>query len=131
MKGWLIRSVQGFTPTKNAEDLDISQQLGAIKSSGARIIILNCVVEYGKVILKQAHDHGMVGAGWQWLVTVGITGSILFPGFENMPDYYEGLIGMYIVDDAGELHDEFQRRWIAADPVQYPGVGNDTLVDNQ
>ncbi|XP_078611649.1 glutamate receptor ionotropic, kainate 2-like [Branchiostoma floridae x Branchiostoma japonicum] len=128
MKGWLIRSVQGFTPTKNAEDLDISQQLGAIKSSGARIIILNCVVEYGKVILKQAHDHGMVGAGWQWLVTVGITGSILFPGFENMPDYYEGLIGMYIVDDAGELHDEFQRRWIAADPVQYPGVGNGTLV---
>ncbi|CAH1273266.1 GRIK2 [Branchiostoma lanceolatum] len=128
MKGWLIRSVQGFTPTKRAEDLDIGQQLRAIKSSGARIIILNCVVEYGKVILKQARDHGMVGAGWQWLVTVGISGSILFPGNEDMPDYYEGLLGMYIVDNAGELYDELHHRWVRADPVLYPGVGNRTMV---
>ena len=43
---------------------------------GVRVILLNCLSEFGVQVLSQARDKGMTGSGWAWVVTDGMTGSV-------------------------------------------------------
>ena len=40
---------------------------------GVRVVILNCLAPYARVILDQAHELRMITEGWAWLLTDGIT----------------------------------------------------------
>ena len=44
--------------------------------SGVRVVLLNCLSTFGRVVMEQARDEGMTDAGWAWVVTDGITGSV-------------------------------------------------------
>ena len=44
--------------------------------AGVRVILLNCLWNFGSEVLRQANEKGMMGSGWAWVVTDGITGSV-------------------------------------------------------
>ena len=44
--------------------------------AGARIILLNCLAEHAAVVLEQARAEGMLEAGWVWVLTDGVTGTV-------------------------------------------------------
>ena len=44
--------------------------------TGVRVILLNCLSEFGVQVLRQANDKGMTEAGWAWVVTDGMTASV-------------------------------------------------------
>ena len=44
--------------------------------AGSRIIVLQCYAKHGISVVKQAHEMGMMGPGWVWIGTDGITGSV-------------------------------------------------------
>jgi hypothetical protein len=52
---------------------------------GVRIIILNAESFFGYPVMQQAHEFGMTGAGWAWVVTDGSTGSVSLPNMPNTP----------------------------------------------
>ena len=52
--------------------------------AGVRVILLNCLSEFGVEVLRQAKDKGMTGPGWAWVVTDGMTGSVNSPLYSKM-----------------------------------------------
>ncbi|XP_022252835.1 glutamate receptor ionotropic, NMDA 1-like, partial [Limulus polyphemus] len=92
----VVVSAETFVQTRDPENLDAIDVLEAIKSKGVRIVTLHCVIDYAKVILKQAHQLGMLEEGWAWFVTDGVTfsgGKALFEPNGKVPDYMTGIIG--------------------------------------
>ena len=91
----IIKSISFFHAAANPEDIEIVQQLGNIRRSLSRVVVLNCEARYGKVVLREAHRMNLLTDGYVWIVTDGITGN---PEHlkENgrYPSYLEGLIGI-------------------------------------
>ncbi len=54
--------------------------------SGAAVILLNMIAEYGTPLLEQAESLKMLSEGYAWLVTEGMT-------TYTVPGQFEGLIG--------------------------------------
>ncbi|XP_019617116.1 PREDICTED: glutamate receptor 2-like [Branchiostoma belcheri] len=124
--GWRIHTIQSFDPTENAADIVVQSQLGVIKDTGARIIVLHCLASYAAEILRVASTMDMTGAGWAWVVSDGITGLDLFDttnGTANVPDYLQGLLGPIPPSTNGAHSQDFMTKWRAADPAVYPGAG--------
>ena len=77
-------------------DADISSsnyiaQLSLIKDSLCKVIILNCQFDIGKEILGEARKRGLLGIGFVWITTDGITAGSLSPHDEDT--YLNGIIG--------------------------------------
>ncbi|XP_078700017.1 uncharacterized protein LOC144926857 [Branchiostoma floridae x Branchiostoma belcheri] len=127
--GWRIHTIQSFDPTEDATDIQVHEQLKAIKGTGARIIVLHCLASYAAEILRVASTMDMTGAGWAWVVSDGITGLDLFEvnnGTVAVPEYLRGLVGPIPPSTNGGHSEGFMAKWRAADPAVYPGAG---LVD--
>ncbi|XP_066275462.1 glutamate receptor 2-like [Branchiostoma lanceolatum] len=127
-KGWRIHTIQSFDPTEAAADIEVHEQLKAIKDTGARIIVLHCLAPYAAEILREASTMDMTGADWAWVVSDRITsyGRDLF-GTTNatvtIPDYLPGLVGPMSPSTNGGHSEAFMAKWRSANPVVYPGAG--------
>ncbi|CAH1789873.1 unnamed protein product [Owenia fusiformis] len=116
-----VISVQQFVVT-NDVTLNATHELNVIKEAGVRIILLNCELPHAKVVLQQAKEANMTGAGWAWIATDGITGSSDL-STNPVSDQYLGILGTKPAVGRGSLYDYFYSEWKALDPVQYPGAG--------
>ncbi|XP_074661552.1 glutamate receptor ionotropic, kainate 2-like [Tubulanus polymorphus] len=124
---WRIVGVQQFSVTNNASQVDARTQLLNIRSTGVRVVILNCLAVFGSVVLKQARDLGMTSAGWAWIVTDGMTGSETLIESFPVPDFLQGLIGTAPVNGLGALTD-FKDEWMSLNTTEYPGAGHEMDV---
>ncbi|XP_066286903.1 glutamate receptor ionotropic, kainate 2-like isoform X1 [Branchiostoma lanceolatum] len=128
-RGWLIRTVQQFQPKENPAQIDVLLQLKAIKTAGARIILLNCGGLLGMEVLRKASTMGMTGEGWVWIVTDGIASisigetKVKSELSDEVPDDLVGVLGTRPVGSSGDLYTSFRQYWRAADPILYPGAG--------
>lgn len=43
-----------------------------------RVIVLNCEVTYARHVMKQATQKGMTSSEWAWVVTDGVTSSVIY-----------------------------------------------------
>ncbi|KAI8508544.1 hypothetical protein Bbelb_136430, partial [Branchiostoma belcheri] len=120
-RGWLIRTVQQFQPKENPAQIDVLRQLKAIKTAGARIILLNCGGLLGMEVLRKASTMGMTGTGWVWIVTDGIASMSELS--EEVPEDLVGVLGTRPVGSSGDLYTSFRQVWRGADPILYPGAG--------
>ncbi|CAH1789877.1 unnamed protein product [Owenia fusiformis] len=121
-RGWKVVSVQQFVVT-NDVTLNATHELNVIKETGVRIILLNCGLSHAKVVLQQAKEANMTGAGWAWIATDGITGSSDL-STNPVSDQYLGILGTKPAVGRGSLYDNFYSEWKALDPLQYPGAGH-------
>ncbi|XP_078684258.1 glutamate receptor ionotropic, kainate 2-like [Branchiostoma floridae x Branchiostoma belcheri] len=128
-RGWLIRTVQQFQPKENPAQIDVLRQLKAIKTAGARIILLNCGGLLGMEVLRKASTMGMTGTGWVWIVTDGIASmsigetKVKSELSEEVPEDLVGVLGTRPVGSSGDLYTSFRQVWRGADPILYPGAG--------
>ncbi|CAH1790253.1 unnamed protein product [Owenia fusiformis] len=124
---WRVVSVQQFEAQDNASNVDATDQLRHIKETGCRVILLNTYTPMALSVLKQAHNMGMMGRGWLWIGTDGITtyGDTFENNFESN-DFLEGFVGIRPTSFDGALYDDFKKRWQAANGTMYHGAGNNT-----
>ena len=52
----------------------------SINIAGVRVIIMNCLWQFGIEVMEEAHRHEMTGPGWAWLTTDGMTGTVCIVG---------------------------------------------------
>lgn len=93
----IIKSATFFSSIERPDSHghNILKILQIVKLSLVRVIVLICEGKHSKVILKHAHDLGMLANGFVWIVTDGITSdphALSFDGY--FPSYYEGLLGI-------------------------------------
>ena len=115
---WILKSVESFPVTTNPEELDLSAQLGMIKSSGVRVVLLYCESNYAWVVLQQARAQHMLGKGWAWVSTDGTTASKMgdihgrtqkecdLCDHETVPTWLHGLIGVVPRYGSGEIFNQ-------------------------
>ncbi|CAH1789880.1 unnamed protein product [Owenia fusiformis] len=125
-RGWKVVSVQQFVVTNDAT-LNATRELTVIKETGVRIILLNCELPHAKVVLQQAKEANMTGAGWAWIATDGITGSSEL-ATAPVPDHYRGILGTTPTVGRGALYQDFLSFCRNLDPVNYPGAGPGTRL---
>ena len=110
-KRWNLVAVESFREFRNTSRINATAQLLHIRSRGARIVVLNCISTYIRVIIRQARDLGML-KGWVWIVT---SGAFTFDGIldadGSSPDYLRGLIGIRHSFGNGEMHQSFKALW--------------------
>ena len=82
-----------YFPTDNC---DISDQLMTIQHSLVKVIVLNVSVKFGKCVLEKAHEMGLMGSDYVWIVTDAIAAQpeYLAEHDGNFLSFYEGLIGI-------------------------------------
>ncbi|XP_063679360.1 glutamate receptor ionotropic, kainate 2-like [Bolinopsis microptera] len=105
-----IASVQHIR-VDNLDTLNVTQQLHNIKSSMVQIIVLNCNYRVANVVFRQANKAGMMGKGYSWVVTDGVTGAHHLLEQENRlyPDYLDGLIGTIPKSTVGPAFRKFAK----------------------
>ena len=93
---FVIRSITFFNAVGHPDTMGFKNTLKNVKRSLSRVIILNCEGRYGRQVLEQANELGLLDEGHVWIVTDGITSSPQSLSFDGYyPSYYEGLIGIY------------------------------------
>ena len=55
--------------TKDLSTLDVSKQVANLKTSEARIFIMNVHSGYARPILRMAEQMGLIGSQYAWVVT--------------------------------------------------------------
>jgi len=93
---FVIKSITFFNAVGHPDTMGFKNTLKNVKRSLSRVIILNCEGRYGRMVLEQAHELGLLDQSHVWIVTDGITSSpqaLSYNGY--YPSYYEGLIGIY------------------------------------
>ena len=93
---FVIKSITFFNAVGHPDTMGFKNTLKNVKRSLSRVIILNCEGRYGRQVLAQAHELGLLDKSHVWIVTDGITSSpqsLSYDGY--FPSYYEGLIGIY------------------------------------
>ncbi|XP_070561125.1 glutamate receptor ionotropic, kainate 2-like isoform X2 [Ptychodera flava] len=108
-RNWVITHVGRFLPTINASSVDAREQLAIIRSKGVRLVILNCLANYARYVLRQAAELGMMQTGWAWIVTDGVTAiEGLYEDCLEIPPHLIGVLGTRPTIDQGELYDSFR-----------------------
>ncbi|EDO30203.1 predicted protein, partial [Nematostella vectensis] len=112
--GWVIAAVDSFRQFEDPLRVNATQQLVQLRARGIRIIILNCLASYARVILKQASELNMI-KDYVWIVKNGaFSFKGLFDSEDNVPDYMQGVVGMRTSFRGGVLQDEVKRAWVSA-----------------
>eukprot|EP00116_Pleurobrachia_bachei_P001522 sb/3461784/ len=107
-----LKLADGFKASRTPE---LVNTLIRVKESLTRVIVLICEGRYGAKVFREAERIGLMGAGYVWIVTDGITSNSAALGSSvgNYPSYLTGLIGIYpAIQSETDLFREFQDTYL-------------------
>ena len=65
---WTLLAVESFPVTEDTNTtVNATEQLMIIRGKGTRVVILSCLVQHARVVLRQAAHLGM-REDWVWIV---------------------------------------------------------------
>ena len=100
-----------FFPTQIC---NVSRQLTKVKYSLVKVIVLNVAAEFGKCVLEMAHEMGLMGSDYVWILTAAIAAQpeYLAEHNGNFLSFYEGLLGMRPAQIHGEKYRQFKNSYV-------------------
>ncbi|KAL5269274.1 hypothetical protein ACHWQZ_G002927 [Mnemiopsis leidyi] len=103
-----------FFSTENCTAENIHHQLNTIRHSLVKVVVLNAGAKVGKCVLESAHQMGLMGAEFVWMVTdaIGAQPESLAEHDGNFLSIYEGLIGIRPAQDKGDQYKSFQDSYV-------------------
>ena len=95
-------------------DCEGSHQLETIKYSLVKVIVLSVTAEFGRCVLSKAHEMGLMGSDYVWIVTEAIAAQpeYLKEDDGNFSSLYEGLLGMRPAQIRGERYTQFEDSYV-------------------
>ncbi len=110
-----------------SQESNVLTQLNAIKDSGAKVIVLNAVVQDTITVFKQAADAGLVGDDYYWVGTDGSSQEQVFETAAETKEPMQGMIGTRPNVGSGEKYEAFLDLWESCygeDNNTYAGCGD-------
>ena len=123
--GITVSTSQRFSP----EASNVRAQLQAIKDSGARVIVLNAVIQDAITVFSQATEAGITGRGWVWVGTDGPTQDEVVENSTSIQEAMNGMIGTRPKEYTGAEKNTFLDLWASCageTSSVYAGCGNRT-----
>lgn len=127
--GITVATYQQFLRSTTDIDVEISE----LKKSNARVFVAALDPVDGVTVLDNAGD--LIGDTYVWFCSAGCSSTFLYinASFYFNQTRYDLSMGMIGSTPAG-LKNEFfyslMAQWLTLDPVEYPGAGPGTFIDN-
>ncbi len=121
-----VATKQRFTPGA----ADVTTQLQAIKDSGAKVIVINTVIQDAITVFSQMSKVGISPKnGYTWFGTDGPTQEAVFANDTKIKDALQGMVGTAPNRGSGSSFDAFVNLWKTCNgktSTDYAGCGDTT-----
>ena len=116
-------SVYFFNALDDPKMINIDDIVTNVIASMDRVFLLHCEDHYGQWVLKKAHESGILGKDFVWILSEGITSSPQNLKFKlddhddvgYYPSYYEGLLGISLyVETESSAYKAFKDKALTA-----------------
>lgn len=77
--------------------------------------------------LSEIRKAGMMGKGWVWLTTSGVTSKLTTSDAE-LAKAMDGFLGTGPASGEGSIYLNFLAKWLEKDPTKYPGIVHNLVV---
>ncbi|GLU01189.1 hypothetical protein SLE2022_185110 [Rubroshorea leprosula] len=96
--------------SQKATDEEIEEELNKLMTMQTRVFIVHMTPELGSHVFDKANERGMMGEGYVWIITTGMTNVWSLVNRLDM-DSMQGVLGVRTYIPKSKALDSFQLRW--------------------
>eukprot|EP00112_Aurelia_sp_Birch-Aquarium-sp1_P017721 Seg4137.2 transcript_id=Seg4137.2/GoldUCD/mRNA.D3Y31 product="Glutamate receptor 3.1" protein_id=Seg4137.2/GoldUCD/D3Y31 len=105
----------------NADAKVLRPLMKKMKQTPSHVNLLSTLISDTLPVIQQAKQSQIVGKGWVWIGTSGVT-SELFSANSELAKSLEGLLGIGPSTGEGSVYLNFLSKWLEKDSTKYPGI---------